>query len=116
MTTYTLILDLYSTDVEIPDENVNRITYSELNFNSPVDFNFMQENYDFEISASELIYYRFHQSSWIRFEKSGLASCLIMEYGSKLLVPTQEIEIRMGELPEDWDIYFPFDNRSWHPV
>src|SRR5258708_36983560 len=89
--------------------SIRSIVFDEHSSNLNVDNKFMLENYNFAITSAELECFNMHRRAWLEFSKAGSNWCLILENSTRILESVSVIEIEIEELPDDWDIYFPFN-------
>lgn len=80
-----------------------------INISFPVDDARYKETYGFNLSDGEISNFLFHREIWKRFLETGLPWCLIIESNVHLTLSDDELNPTVAELPDDWDLFFPFD-------
>lgn len=70
---------------------------------------FHQTRYGFPIPQSEIEIFLTHIDCWRRFIASDLPFCLVIEENIRLDFSIPKIAKSVIELPNDWDIFFPYD-------
>lgn len=81
--------------------------------NLKIQDDFMKNIYGFNLSETEIKMFNAHVQIYQHFLASGQPYCLILENIKSLNKGLYEIEEKLRELPEDWEVFFPFD-RSDH--
>lgn len=111
MIVYQLLLNDNRTPLIDPSVIESRfIGYSQIAVSLKTDLDFMQHAYNFRLSEAEIICYQFHYSAWNDFFSNTTSDwCLIIEDQTKIKSPQQDIRAITNKLPEDCDIFFPFD-------
>ncbi len=74
-----------------------------------VDYDFMKNKYNIKISNEEIAVWLAHKSAWRKSLELLSTACLIIEENVELICDFDTIVDSLSALPEDWDIYFPFD-------
>lgn len=68
-----------------------------------------RQKYGFDLSNSEICNFQSHQIAWQHFLESDTEWCLVLESNVCINTSTDEIIDCIRELPDDWDLFFPYD-------
>ena len=81
-----------------------------------VDSNYHKDMYGFPLSDSEILNFMAHREAWKQFLHTGESWCLILETNVEINIDFQDINSTIGELPEDWDLFFPYDPSEYQAI
>ncbi|MFA7492256.1 MAG: LicD family protein [Proteiniphilum sp.] len=74
-----------------------------------VDDSNYKRTYGFDLSRGEIANFLSHREVWKQFLETGMPWCLVIESNVHLALSADRIDRTIEELPDDWDIFFPFD-------
>lgn len=77
-----------------------------------VDNTWHLNRYNFELSTCETNCFLTHRIAWKLLAKSSYDWALLVEDNFNQELVEAEINESMIELPEDWDVFFPYDNET----
>lgn len=93
-------------------ENINEIYYGDtVNQDIAIDDTWHNKKYGFPLSDSEIKTFLIHRQCWDFFLKSEAEACLVIEDNIQLDFNLKQLADDLDGLPEDWDIFFPYDNK-----
>ncbi len=72
--------------------------------------------YQFKLSNSEILNFILHRTLWKSFLKKNVPWCMIVESNINGNVDFEDIINTINIVPEDWDIFFPYDARTFHNI
>lgn len=98
-------IDTPTVDLIQIQENIHSISL-------PVVADYMMEKFGIRISNQAIIDFATHRKAWELFEKSGQDWCLIIENKTIPQVSFFVSKEPMKDLPEKWDVFFPFDKSA----
>lgn len=79
-----------------------------------VETNWHTKRYGFDIPASDIANYHLHYTAWQSFKESKEEWCMIVDASVKIETDIADILLRIQALPDEWDVYFPFDRFRIH--
>jgi len=96
------------------DARIEYIDFQDKNSDlMPVDVNYHRERYEFDLSNSEIRNFMAHRRAWKQFLATKASWCLILENNVMLNVEQSVIDAVIDELPDDWDVFFPYDHQEY---
>lgn len=98
--------------ITIPDiiaHEIEHISPDSINSKILIDDSIYKKMYGFNLSDGEIANFLSHRKAWEQFYQTGRTWCLIMESNIHLSLSLDQINSTMQELPDDWDLFFPFD-------
>lgn len=96
-----------------PDVDLIQIQENTHTISLAVDFDYMKEEYGIGITDQIVRCFASHREAWTLFEKSEFDWCLVIENKGIPQVSFSVSKEALNELPDDWDVFFPFD-KSQH--
>lgn len=95
----------------IDDKNDELKTFQENTASAelPVDFSYARNKYGIDISEQSIYCFNRHRMIWKLFKESGRDCCLVIEDKTVPQISMSECMDYLNDLPQDWDIFFPFD-------
>jgi hypothetical protein len=80
----------------------------------PADPDYLLKKYGIANNSFEIDHFRCHHLVWTDFlHLPEEEHCLVVEKGLRLRVTEMEMKRWVDQLPEGWDVFFPFDKRKW---
>ena len=89
---------------------------AKINESISVDANYHKDRYGFPLSNSEILNFMAHRQAWKKFLHAKEPWCLILESNVNIHIDSQTIQSSICELPEDWELFFPYDAREYHAI
>ena len=74
-----------------------------------IDYGFHKEQYGFPLSNSEILNFMAHRIAWKQFLNTNEPWCIMLENNVSLNAELHEIYNAIQVLPEDWELFFPYD-------